>query len=63
MSKLVAEDLKRGLNIVETAHPEHGIWFVVRHYANGIWEIGRCGRPSDVKAVDEAELATFWQKA
>lgn len=51
--------LKRGLHLVEVAHPEYGEWFVVRPYG-GSWELGRCTRPSDVKCVDEAELLQFW---
>jgi hypothetical protein len=62
-SDLKPQDLKRGLNIMQIAHPEYGVWFVVEETPKGTWTVGRSSRPSDRMAVAESELLRFWRKA
>ncbi len=55
---LQVSDLRPGLKIQLTAHPEWGDWIVLRKYADRIWEIrGRRGETT----LFEGE-AHFWHK-
>jgi hypothetical protein len=78
-SDIGPEDLKRGLEIIQIAHPEYGVWFISRENPTrfhrdlrgrpttsrqeGTWEVSRSSRPSDTMAVSESELLQYWRKA
>src|SRR5271154_5808537 len=60
-AKLSPRDLKPGLRIEQIAHPEYGVWVVLRKYDKGIWEIRRSGRGDEMTLMEDE--AHFWQKA
>lgn len=65
---LSESDLAPGLKIIQIAHPEYGVWTVLRKYegvmyaTERVWEIRRDGRPGDVTTLFVSELH-FWRRA
>lgn len=58
---LTARDLKPGLLIEQSAHPEYGVWKVKgkAQGTSGMWELSRPGR-GDAMVLDAADLE-FWR--
>jgi hypothetical protein len=55
------EDLRRGLRIMQAAHPEYGTWIVLRHYGGDTWVIRRCRPGVSDMTLDVGELH-YWRK-
>ena len=61
--KLTRDDLRAGLRIKQTQHPEYGDWKILgRARGTGSWEVQREDRRGTI-VVDGAELIRFWEKA
>ena len=53
-------DIKPGQRVFQRDNPEYGIWTIMRHYHEGIWEVR--GQRGEI-AVGESELVQFWKVA
>ncbi len=57
------KDIKKGLKVIQVAHPEYGTW-TIQGPAKGTnsWEVKRDSRGGEI-VVDVAELTKHWKKA
>lgn len=55
---LTIDQIKPGVKIRQTAHPEFGDWIIKRFYASTTWEVE--GRRGGI-TVCEGELTKFWE--
>lgn len=55
---MTPNEIKPGQRVYQINNPEYGTWTIMRHYAEGTWEVR--GKSGEI-AVCQSELLRFWQ--